>query len=210
MGAQAERSCTCVRGPPVALHVSRHISQQISSESWAFSGVAAVSCYTLKGPVALVAIELPGVSHVKLPLKRCRAARIQKYCKTAEKKKLRPWSELTAKMVMGGWFQGWWFTSSWGKFEEITGKIWEIFPKSQKCFTVKASCLPNVDVGPNMISTFCEIFLSKRQWHLEFFWIALMWVSERSDWPYDMCKKRKDFGNLPRHQKLICNWFPEI
>ena len=27
----------------------------------------------LKGPVAPVALELPGVSHVKLPLKRCRA-----------------------------------------------------------------------------------------------------------------------------------------
>ena len=35
-------SCTRVRGPPVALHVS----QQISSESWGFSGVAAVSRYT--------------------------------------------------------------------------------------------------------------------------------------------------------------------
>ena len=29
----------------------------------------------LKGPVAPVALELPGVSHVKLPLKRCRATR---------------------------------------------------------------------------------------------------------------------------------------
>ena len=41
-----------------------------------FSGVAAVSRYTpppLEGPVAPVALELPGVSHVKLPLKRCRA-----------------------------------------------------------------------------------------------------------------------------------------
>ena len=35
-------SCTRVRGPPVALHVS----QQISSESWGSSGVAAVSRYT--------------------------------------------------------------------------------------------------------------------------------------------------------------------
>ena len=35
-------SCTHVRGPPVALHVS----QQISSESWGFSDVAAVSRYT--------------------------------------------------------------------------------------------------------------------------------------------------------------------
>ena len=66
----AKRSCTRVRGPPVALHMS----QQISSESLGFSGVAAVSRYTpLKGPVAPVALELPGVSHVKLPLKRCRA-----------------------------------------------------------------------------------------------------------------------------------------
>ena len=63
-------SCTRVRGRPVALHVS----QQISSESWGFLGVAAVSRYTpLKGPVAPVALELPGVSHVKLPPKRCRA-----------------------------------------------------------------------------------------------------------------------------------------
>ena len=35
-------SCTRARGPPVALHVS----QQISLESWGFSGVAAVSRYT--------------------------------------------------------------------------------------------------------------------------------------------------------------------
>ena len=40
-----------------------------------FSSVAAVSRYTppQKGPVAPVDLELPGVSHVKLPLKRCRA-----------------------------------------------------------------------------------------------------------------------------------------
>ena len=39
-----------------------------------FSGVAAVSCYTpLRSPVAPVALELPGVSHVELSLKRCRA-----------------------------------------------------------------------------------------------------------------------------------------
>ena len=36
------RSCTRVRGPPVALHVS----QQISSESRGFSGVAVASRYT--------------------------------------------------------------------------------------------------------------------------------------------------------------------
>ena len=29
----------------------------------------------LKGPVAPVALELPGVSHVKLPLKGCRSTR---------------------------------------------------------------------------------------------------------------------------------------
>ena len=59
-------SCTRVRGPPVALHVS----QQISSKSWGFAGVAAVSRYTpLKGPVTPVALERPGVSHFKLPLK---------------------------------------------------------------------------------------------------------------------------------------------
>ena len=72
-GANDGYSCTVsrVQGPLVALHVS----QQISSESWGFAGVAAVSRYTppLKGPVALVALELPGVSHVKLPLTRCRA-----------------------------------------------------------------------------------------------------------------------------------------
>ena len=45
---KAHHSCTRVRGPPVALHVS----QQISSESWGSSGVPAVSRYTLnpKGP----------------------------------------------------------------------------------------------------------------------------------------------------------------
>ena len=58
--------------PPVALHAS----QQISSESWVFLGVAAVSRYTpLKSPVAPVTLQLPGVSHVKLPLQRCRGTR---------------------------------------------------------------------------------------------------------------------------------------
>ena len=56
----------------VALHVTRvalHVSKQIYSESWSFSGVAAVSHNRpLKSPVAL---QLSGVSHVKLPLKRC-------------------------------------------------------------------------------------------------------------------------------------------
>ena len=33
--------------------------------------------------------------------RRVWTARIQKYCKSVEKRKLRPWSELTAKMVMG-------------------------------------------------------------------------------------------------------------
>ena len=42
IGPEPNHSCTHVRGPPVALHVS----QQISSESWGFSGVAAVSRYT--------------------------------------------------------------------------------------------------------------------------------------------------------------------
>ena len=70
LGPKGNLSCTRVRGPPVALHVS----QQISLESWGFAGVAAVSRYTpLKGPVAPVTLDLPGVSHVKLPLKRCRA-----------------------------------------------------------------------------------------------------------------------------------------
>ena len=65
-------SCTRVRGPPVALHVS----QQISSQSWGFSGVAAVSRYTpLKRPCCTCRSSTPGVSHVKLPLKRCRATR---------------------------------------------------------------------------------------------------------------------------------------
>ena len=39
-------SCTRVRGSPVALHVS----QQIPSESWGFSGVAEVSRYTPPPP----------------------------------------------------------------------------------------------------------------------------------------------------------------
>ena len=34
---------------------------------------SSISLHPLKGPVAPVALELPGVSHVKLPLKRCRA-----------------------------------------------------------------------------------------------------------------------------------------
>ena len=39
-----------------------------------FSCIALVSHYTpRKGPVAPVAHELPGVLHVKLPLRRCRA-----------------------------------------------------------------------------------------------------------------------------------------
>ena len=50
--------------------VALHLSQQISLESWGFASVAAPP---LRGPVAPVALELPGVSHVKLPLKRCRA-----------------------------------------------------------------------------------------------------------------------------------------
>ena len=70
-------SCTRVRGPPVTTRAALHVSQQISSESWGFSGVAAVSRYTpytpLKGPLAPVALRLPEVSHVRLPLKRCRA-----------------------------------------------------------------------------------------------------------------------------------------
>ena len=67
---ERRHSFTRARVPPVALHVS----QQISSQSWGFSGVAAAPCTTtLKGPVAPVALQLPGVSHVKLPLKRCRA-----------------------------------------------------------------------------------------------------------------------------------------
>ena len=72
-------SCTRVQGPPVALHMS----QRISSESWGFSGVAAVSRYTppLKNPVAPVALQLSVVSHVKLTLKRCRAG-VALHCAT--------------------------------------------------------------------------------------------------------------------------------
>ena len=67
-------SCTRVQRPSChATRVALHMSQQISLESCGFSGVAAVSCYTPKRPVAPVALQLPGVSHVKLPLKRCRA-----------------------------------------------------------------------------------------------------------------------------------------
>ena len=55
-------SGTRVRGNPCrATRVALHVSQQISSEFGGFSGVAAVSRYTpLKGPVAPVALELPG------------------------------------------------------------------------------------------------------------------------------------------------------
>ena len=45
-----------------------------SSESRGFSGAAALSRYTPpKGPVAPFALQMPGVLHVELPLKRCRA-----------------------------------------------------------------------------------------------------------------------------------------
>ena len=68
---------TCAGTPCRATRVALHVSQQISFESWGFSGVAALQQYRatrpLKGPVAPVALELPGVSHIKLPLKRCRA-----------------------------------------------------------------------------------------------------------------------------------------
>ena len=51
------------------------MSQQISSESWGFFQVQQRYRATpsLQSPVAPVALQLPGVSHVKLPLKRCRA-----------------------------------------------------------------------------------------------------------------------------------------
>ena len=68
------------RTPPFAPpHIVAHRVRgprfpQISSEFWGFSGVATViALHPPKGPVAPVALELPLVSHVKLPLKRCRA-----------------------------------------------------------------------------------------------------------------------------------------
>ena len=64
-----------VRGPPVALHVSRYTCRSRCPQN---PGVFQVwqqyrATPPLKGPVAPVALELPEVSHVKLPLKRCRA-----------------------------------------------------------------------------------------------------------------------------------------
>ena len=63
--------------PCRATRVALHLSQQISSEPWGLSGVAEVSRYppppSQEGPVAPVALQLPRVSHVKLPLKMCRA-----------------------------------------------------------------------------------------------------------------------------------------
>ena len=61
---------TCAGTPCLATRVALHVSQQMSSESWGFSGVAAVSRYTppKKPLVAPVALQLPGVSHFKLPL----------------------------------------------------------------------------------------------------------------------------------------------
>ena len=60
-----------MRGPPVALHcVALHASRHIS---WVFSGTASGTAVNtpLRSPAALVTHQLPGVSHVKLPLKRC-------------------------------------------------------------------------------------------------------------------------------------------
>ena len=62
-----EHSCTRVRHP--VARVALHVSQQISSESCNFSGVAAVSRYTpSQSAVAPVVLEPPGVSQVKLQL----------------------------------------------------------------------------------------------------------------------------------------------
>ena len=58
------------RAPCRATRVAVHVSQQSSSESWVFQVQRPYPATPLlKGPVAPVALQLPGVSHVKLPLK---------------------------------------------------------------------------------------------------------------------------------------------
>ena len=68
-------SCTRVRGPPVALHVSRYTCRsRFPQNPEAFRCGSSITLHPppppLKGPVAPDALELPGVSHVKLPLKK--------------------------------------------------------------------------------------------------------------------------------------------
>ena len=64
-----------VCGEPLSHHTCR--ATRVAAISWDFSCIAVVSCYTppppQNGAVAPAARQLPGVSHVKLPLKRCRA-----------------------------------------------------------------------------------------------------------------------------------------
>ena len=70
-----QHSCTRVRGPPVGLHVSRYTCRSRSPQNPRIFQVWQRYRATppLKGPVAPVAVQLPRVSHVKLPLQRCRA-----------------------------------------------------------------------------------------------------------------------------------------
>ena len=70
------------RGPHMVAHMCRdplsrctcraRVTADFLRKSWGFSGVAAVSRYT-PPPKRLSHLQLSGVSHVKLPLKRCRA-----------------------------------------------------------------------------------------------------------------------------------------
>ena len=66
---------TCAGPPCRAARVALHVSQQIPQNPGFFFQVQQQYRATppLKGPVAPVALELLGVSHVKLPLKKCRA-----------------------------------------------------------------------------------------------------------------------------------------
>ena len=60
------------RGRTICTNSPENCLRKLFSLGWVVFEVG-FSPLTLKGPVAPVAFELPGVSHVKLPLKRCRA-----------------------------------------------------------------------------------------------------------------------------------------
>ena len=80
-GVPLWRPHTCAGTPCSATRVTLHMSRYtFRSRSPQNPGVFQVqqwyrsTTHPLKGPVAApVALQLPGVSHVKLPLKRCRA-----------------------------------------------------------------------------------------------------------------------------------------
>ena len=71
----SRHSYTRVRVPPVALHVSRYMCRsRFPQNSGLFRCSTGIAPHPpIKGPVAPVALQLPGVSHVKLRLTRCRA-----------------------------------------------------------------------------------------------------------------------------------------